>query len=86
MFAEVLAAVLKSWLVVGMVFAAPFLAVGIERIDPATRGAGLGFRLIVLPGVVLLWPVLLWRWIFAGSTDPEGSERNAHLDLVRRRR
>jgi hypothetical protein len=47
----------------GLAFAVPFLIRGVERIDSQACGAGLGFRLIVLPGVVAFWPLLLRRWL-----------------------
>jgi hypothetical protein len=31
----------------------------IGRIDPAARGA-YGFRLLLLPGATLLWPLVIW--------------------------
>lgn len=43
----------------GVVFAARFLPRRIERVDPSARGSGWGFRMLILPGVVALWP-LLW--------------------------
>ena len=49
--------------VVGIAFAAVFVAVGIGRVDPFARNAPLGFRLIVLPGCAALWPLLLGRWV-----------------------
>ena len=42
-----------------------FLAFGIERVDPATRGA-YAFRPLLLPGAVLLWPYVLRRWVAKG--------------------
>ncbi|MGE0638904.1 MAG: hypothetical protein AB7G12_03385 [Thermoanaerobaculia bacterium] len=53
---------------------------GIERIDPAARGASRGFRLIVLPGAVALWPLLLRRWV-RGAPPP--AESNAHRRAAR---
>ena len=67
----------------GLVFAVPFLVRGVEAIDPASRGSGWGFRVIVLPGVVALWPFLLRRWL-SGASAPR-SERNAHRDAARTR-
>ena len=55
---------------VGILFALAFLTFGIGRIDPGARGAGLGFRLMVFPGVVALWPLMLARWITGGA--PQG--------------
>jgi hypothetical protein len=45
----------------GAVVAGLFLLVGIDRIDPSARGTYL-FRLLLIPGVVGLWPLVLWRW------------------------
>jgi hypothetical protein len=61
--ATIIAVGLLAYVVLGLLFAAPFVARGIERVDPAARGAGLGFRLIVLPGVAALWPLLFVRWL-----------------------
>ena len=47
----------------GIVFGIPFVWAGVQRIDPVAKGAGAGFRLIILPGVVALWPALLLRWL-----------------------
>ena len=49
----------------GLVFACAFLTRGISRVDPVSKGSGVGFRLIILPGVAALWPMLLTRWIRA---------------------
>jgi len=38
-----------------------FLIFGLERCTPAGRGA-YAFRLLLLPGLMLLWPLVLWRW------------------------
>ena len=57
--ARTLLAVLALHGLAGLVFAARFLPRRIERVDPSARGAGWGFRLLILPGVVALWP-LLW--------------------------
>jgi hypothetical protein len=55
----------------GFIFALVFLTFGITRIDPAARGAGLLFRLTILPGVVTLWPIMLARWIIGGAPHGE---------------
>ena len=52
-----------AYLLPGGLFALAFAAKGIDRVDPAAKGSGIGFRLAVLPGVILLWPFLLSRWI-----------------------
>ena len=47
----------------GLLFALPVLAWGLPRIDTAARGTRLAFRLIILPGAIALWPVLLRQWL-----------------------
>jgi hypothetical protein len=51
----------RLWLVAGLLTAAAFLTVGIDRVDPSARGA-FAFRPLLVPGVLLLWPLVLWRW------------------------
>ncbi len=51
----------RLWVGAGLLVAAAFLTVGIERVDPAARGAW-AFRPLLAPGIVLLWPLVLWRW------------------------
>ena len=41
--------------------AAFLLGGGIERVEPAARGA-YAVRPLLVPGIVLLWPLVLWRW------------------------
>jgi len=51
----------------GAVFAVAFVLFGIHRIDPVAEHSPIGFRLIVIPGVAALWPLLLTRWLSAVS-------------------
>ena len=77
--AEVVVLLCAVYIACGMAFAPLFVWRGVGRIDPAAKGAGSGFRLILLPGVAALWPLLLRRWV-AGRPPP--LERNAHRDAV----
>jgi hypothetical protein len=54
---------ITAYLVAGLVFAAAFLRTGVSRLDSHAEGSGVAFRLILLPGVLALWPLLLWRWV-----------------------
>jgi len=54
---------LAAYGLAGAVFAVAFVTVGIHRVDPVAEHAPVGFRLIVLPGVAALWPLLLVRWL-----------------------
>ncbi len=70
--AELLFAITQYWLIIGGVVAALFLVVGIDRIDEDARGAYV-FRPLLIPGILLIWPIVLWRWwsLESGSYDPE---------------
>lgn len=68
------------YLAVGLAFAIPFVILGIGRIDPAASESGWGFRLVVLPGCMAMWPLLLWRWV-AGAGKPP-AEHNSHRDAA----
>lgn len=51
----------KVYAVVGVAFAAWFATRGAGRLDPAATGGTGGFRLLLLPGAVVLWPYLAFR-------------------------
>ena len=46
---------------VGAAVAVWFVLIEIDRIDPAAAGA-YAFRPLLLPGLILLWPLVLVRW------------------------
>ena len=77
--AEVVVLLLTVYVACGLAFAPFFVWRGVGRIDPGAKSAGLGFRLLILPGVAALWPVLLRRWL-TGRLPP--AERNAHRDAA----
>ena len=52
---------LIAYAALGAAVALAFLTAGIERVDPAARSA-YAFRPLLLPGLTLLWPLVLWRW------------------------
>jgi hypothetical protein len=61
--AEFFVAALAVYGLAGAVFAVAFVLFGIHRIDPVAEHTPFGFRLIVIPGVAALWPLLLGRWL-----------------------
>lgn len=50
-----------AYTAIGAVVAALFLIVGIGRVSPGAVGSYV-FRPLLVPGIVLLWPAVLWRW------------------------
>jgi hypothetical protein len=79
--AVVIVGLLTIYFGIGAVFGVAFVARGVDRIDPVARGAGWGFRLMILPGSAIFWPLLLVRWA-AGSVAPP-LEVNAHRRRAR---
>lgn len=63
----------------GLIFAIPFALRGVDRVDPAAHGASWGFRVLIVPGAVAFWPLLLRRW---WSGAPKPVERTAHRDAA----
>jgi hypothetical protein len=55
------------YLAIGLAFAVAFVVMGARMIDKNVQGTGIVFRLMILPGSILLWPYLLFRWIKTGG-------------------
>ena len=66
--AELILVLLTVYCTAGALFALLFVTIGMPRIDPLTRQAGIGFRVLILPGAMLFWPILLHRWLRARVT------------------
>jgi len=67
---------LFAYVSLGFVFALAFVSVGVQNVDPEARGTKLGFRLLIIPGVIAFWPIFLKRWANGMTTPP--FERNPH--------
>lgn len=53
------------YVVIGLAFGLCFIFKGIGTVDPAAKGGPLVFRLLILPGMVGLWPMMLKKWLSA---------------------
>ena len=78
--ARMFAACVGAYALVGVGFGLVFVTVGLARVDPAARGAGWGFRIMVFPGAAALWPLLGWRWLRGRTRPPE--QWTAHEDVA----
>jgi hypothetical protein len=76
--AEIFVGLLETYLFIGAVFAVLFVPAGIKSIDPAAEGSTLGFRIIIVPGVILLWPLLFKRWMVEKDARMIQPLRRAH--------
>jgi hypothetical protein len=68
--AELIVQAATVYAAIGGVVALLFLLFGIDRVDPAARGA-YAFRPMIAPGIVLLWPVVLVRWAVLERRRPQ---------------
>jgi hypothetical protein len=75
-FAKAIVYTMAVYVGLGLVFAVPFLWSGVQRLDSEAQGSGVGFRLLILPGVAVFWPMFLDRWR-RGITEPP-VETNPH--------
>lgn len=64
------------YLSLGAAFAIAFVTIGVNRVDSQAIGSGLGFRILIFPGSIAFWPLLLRQWTVRKSEPPEG--RNPH--------
>ena len=53
----------------------------IAPLDPHAGPGSWGFRLLIIPGAMALWPVLLHRWYLGIHEPPE--ECNSHRQAAR---
>ncbi|HTF88441.1 MAG TPA: hypothetical protein VK843_08530 [Planctomycetota bacterium] len=81
--ARALAMGLGVWAAIGLVFALAFAFVGAGRVDRDARSGSLGFRILILPASVALWPLLLLRWVRGSGDAPV--EKTAHRRAARAR-
>ena len=72
--AELILLLVKIWGGVGALVALAFLSFGVDRLDEDARGAYV-FRLLIVPGVLLLWPLVLWRWYILADGKDEWAKR-----------
>lgn len=60
---EILLIIVAIYLALGVLFVFPFLMKGLNKIDEGAHGSTIGFKIIIIPGVIVFWPVLLSKWM-----------------------
>jgi hypothetical protein len=66
-FVTIMLILVGIYLAAGFVFAVLFVTRGVTRVDEGAHGSGPGFRIIILPGAMVFWPLLLRKWIKASK-------------------
>lgn len=59
--AETIMMCLRIWGYIGAGVAVIFLTIGIDMVDEDARGTYV-FRPLLIPGILVIWPLVLWRW------------------------
>jgi len=75
-FAKAFVYTLAVYAGLGLVFGVPFVWSEVQRLDSEAQGSGIGFRLLILPGVAAFWPMFLYRWRQRFAEPPV--ENNPH--------
>ncbi len=67
--------VISTYLTIGAIFSIPFVTFLVRFVDPSAKGLAIGFRLLIIPGVCVFWPLFVWRLVRRQQTP---TERNIH--------
>jgi hypothetical protein len=79
-FAQFLVGALYVYLGVGVFVAVWIHAGGLRRVDTTAARGTMGFRILITPGLVILWPLILKRAIRGAGSPP--IERGPHRDAA----
>jgi hypothetical protein len=63
MLVQILLMIVAVYLACGFIFMIPFIIKGVNVTDEGAHGSSIGFRIIIIPGVIVFWPILLRKWI-----------------------
>jgi hypothetical protein len=55
------------YFVAGFAFALAFATSGVKTVQPKATDSGWGFRALIVPGSLALWPYLAMRWLRAAN-------------------
>ena len=63
MFVKIILIIALVYLLLGVLFVIPFLIKGLSKVDEGTHDSTIGFKIIIIPGVIVFWPVLVSKWM-----------------------
>ncbi len=64
---EIILIVVAVYLGLGVLFVIPFLVKGLTKVDEGAKGGTIGFKIIIIPGVIVFWPMMLHKWTNANQ-------------------
>jgi hypothetical protein len=68
MLVQIVLIVVAIYLFLGVLFIFPFLMKGLTKVDAGAHGGTIGFKIIIIPGVIMFWPALLAKWVKANRS------------------
>jgi hypothetical protein len=60
--------IVLAYLIIGLAFSVPFLSKWIHAVDESTSDSSVGFKILILPGVIVFWPLLLKKVLTVKKT------------------
>ena len=79
-FVEFLIKAVQVYFTVGLIFAVIFSLFGVQRTDSGAQGFAPFFRLLIIPGVSIFWPLFALRLV-GGKQHP--IEQTAHRQAAK---
>lgn len=71
----ILVGIAGAYVTVGLAVAVLFFTRWLKTFDPAAVGGSREFRVLVTPGIVLLWPLIVMKVFYPNSGgNPDGAE------------
>ncbi len=58
-----------GYVLLGLLFAVYFVWKGVSKLDPTAQGAPIGFRMLIAPAAVALWPWLLKKIVSQNTSQ-----------------
>lgn len=81
----ILLIVAAIYLIAGLLFAIPFVISGVNKMDEGAHGSSIGFRIIIIPGVIVFWPVLLKKWMRHGRQKDDAPKYSFAIKPLRKK-
>lgn len=66
-WAESIVSAIGAYFAIGAGFALFFLVFGLRRLDPIAAAGPLRFKLLIAPGLAVLWPIMIMLWARGGD-------------------
>jgi hypothetical protein len=63
MIPDTIFTVIGIYLLCGLIFAIAFVTKGAEQVDEGAHASTTGFKIIIIPGTMVFWPILLKKWL-----------------------